>query len=55
MIARYRQLVPNPDVVELTDVGHYPQVEAPQQVLAAALEFWQLHKVIGAADEPKST
>lgn len=55
MVERYRQLVPNPDVIELSEVGHYPQVEAPQQVLAAALEFWQLHKVIGAADEPKST
>ncbi len=39
MVARYRCLVPNPDVVELRDVGHYPQVEAPEAVLAAALPF----------------
>lgn len=35
MVARYRELVPNPDVVELPGVGHYPQVEAPDRVLAA--------------------
>ena len=35
MVARYRELVPDPDVVLLPDVGHYPQVEAPEQVLAA--------------------
>jgi len=52
MLERYRQLVPNPDVVELIDVGHYPQVEAPQQVTAAALEFWQRHQIINAAGVP---
>jgi len=40
MVARYRELVPNPDVVELPTVGHYPQVEAPEAVLAAVLEFF---------------
>jgi len=40
IVARYRELVPKPDVVELADVGHYPQVEAPDRVLAAALEFF---------------
>jgi len=35
MADRYRQLVPRPDVVELAGVGHYPQVEAPEQVLQA--------------------
>jgi pimeloyl-ACP methyl ester carboxylesterase len=35
--ARYRELVPDPDVVALPDIGHYPQVEAPDAVLAAAL------------------
>jgi pimeloyl-ACP methyl ester carboxylesterase len=39
MVARYRELVPNPDVVSLPGIGHYPQVEAPQQVLQAFLEF----------------
>ncbi len=38
MVARYRELVPHPDVVELPRVGHYPQLEAPGDVLAAILE-----------------
>jgi pimeloyl-ACP methyl ester carboxylesterase len=40
MVARYRELVPNPDVVELPDIGHYPQLEAPDAVLAAILEHF---------------
>lgn len=39
MAARYRELVPKPDVVLLPTIGHYPQVEAPQAVLDAFLEF----------------
>jgi pimeloyl-ACP methyl ester carboxylesterase len=39
MVARYRELVPDPDVVLLPEVGHYPQVEAPAAVLAAYLNF----------------
>ncbi len=39
MADRYRQLVPRPDVVELPGVGHYPQIEAPDQVLRAYEEF----------------
>ena len=42
MVARYRELVPNPDVTELPRIGHYPQVEAPEAVLAAYLEFRKL-------------
>lgn len=38
MAARYRELVPSPDVVELPGVGHYPQLEAPAAVLDAVLE-----------------
>ena len=37
LVARYRELVPSPDVVELAGVGHYPQLEAPEPVLAAVL------------------
>jgi pimeloyl-ACP methyl ester carboxylesterase len=37
MAARYRELIPNPDVVELPGIGHYPQVEAPDSVVAAFL------------------
>lgn len=40
MAARYRALVPSPDVVELAGVGHYPQVEAPARVEAAVLDFF---------------
>ncbi len=40
MVARYRELVPKPDVVELPRVGHYPQVEAPDEVLASILAFF---------------
>ena len=39
MVARYRELIANADVVELKDVGHYPQVEAADDVARAALEF----------------
>ena len=37
MAQRYRQLVPNADVVELQDIGHYPQLEAPDAVLRSVL------------------
>ena len=40
MVARYRELVPSPNVVELVGVGHYPQVEAPDAVAKAALEHF---------------
>ncbi|MDP3856622.1 MAG: alpha/beta hydrolase [Stagnimonas sp.] len=39
MVARYRELIPNPDTVSLPGIGHYPQVEAPQAVLDAFLQF----------------
>ncbi|MCE9575588.1 MAG: alpha/beta hydrolase [Deltaproteobacteria bacterium] len=38
MLARYRELVRDPDIVELAGVGHYPQVEAPAEVTRATLE-----------------
>jgi pimeloyl-ACP methyl ester carboxylesterase len=37
---RYRALVPNPDVMLLEDVGHYPQLEAPERVADAAIAFF---------------
>jgi len=46
MVERYRQLVKQPDIVELKNIGHYPQVEAPNKVLAAALEFWKKHHIV---------
>lgn len=47
MVERYQQLVPDPDVVRLENVGHYPQVEAPEAVLAAILE--KIDRVEGRA------
>lgn len=39
MVQRYRELVPNADVCELPGIGHYPQIEAPDRVVDAYLEF----------------
>lgn len=39
MVARYRELVPNPDTVTLPGIGHYPQTEDPEGVLKAFLDF----------------
>ncbi len=39
MAARYREVVPRPDIVSLEGIGHYPMVEAPQAVLEALLAF----------------
>ena len=39
MVNRYKELVPSPNVTELHGIGHYPQVEAPQAVLEAYLQF----------------
>lgn len=40
MAERYRELVPGADVVLLDDVGHFPQIEDPQRVFAAAMAFF---------------
>ncbi|UVE16907.1 alpha/beta hydrolase [Pseudomonas sp. LS44] len=39
MVARYRELIADADTVLLDNIGHYPQVEAPQAVLKHYLEF----------------
>jgi len=39
MVARYRELVPHADTVLLANIGHYPQIEAPVQVLKHYLAF----------------
>lgn len=39
MAHRYRELVPDPDVSLLEDVGHYPQLEEPGRVLREYLGF----------------
>ena len=35
----YERLVPEPDVVYLDGIGHYPQVEAPESTLLAYWDF----------------
>ena len=47
MADRYPELIPNPDVVLLDSIGHYPQLEAPDQVLAAFPEFVEKVKTEG--------
>ncbi|CAD5107501.1 alpha/beta fold hydrolase [Zestomonas carbonaria] len=39
MVARYRELIEGADTVLLDDIGHYPQVEAPEAVLKHYLAF----------------
>jgi len=39
MVQRYRELIARPDITELPGIGHYPQIEAPRDVLAAYLDF----------------
>ena len=39
MAERYKELIPNPDVVELEEIGHFPLIEAPQVVLQYFLTF----------------
>jgi len=39
MVDRYREIIPNPDVIELKDIGHFPLIEAPDLVLKYYLEF----------------
>lgn len=41
MVARYRELIERPDTVLLNGIGHYPQTEAADLVLAHYLEFRQ--------------
>ena len=41
MLARYRELIPEPDSVLLDGIGHYPQTEAPGRVLEHYLAFRQ--------------
>ncbi len=39
MADRYQEIIPNPDVIELKDIGHFPLIEAPDLVLKHYLEF----------------
>jgi pimeloyl-ACP methyl ester carboxylesterase len=39
MANRYKEIIPNPDVIELKDIGHFPLIEAPKLVLKYYFEF----------------
>ena len=41
MVDRYKEIIPNPDVIELDGIGHFPLIEAPDLVLKHYLEFVQ--------------
>lgn len=38
-VQRWRELLPDQPVIELDGIGHYPQLEAPDRVLAAFRDF----------------
>lgn len=39
MADRYKEIIPNPDVIELADIGHFPLIEAPDSILKFYFEF----------------
>lgn len=39
LVEGYKQMVTNPNIVELPGIGHYPQIESPEKVLNAILEW----------------
>jgi pimeloyl-ACP methyl ester carboxylesterase len=46
MVKRYQELIPNPDIKLLSDdIGHWPQIEAPEEVLKA---FYSFHAELNA-------
>jgi pimeloyl-ACP methyl ester carboxylesterase len=51
LVARYRELVPNADVVELPHAGHYPQLEDPDAVLRAFFMFHDAHRAPAQAHD----
>ena len=41
MAEHYKNVIPNPDVILLTNIGHYPQIESPEAVLEHFFAFAQ--------------
>ena len=39
MVARYKQLIPNADVIEFDQIGHYPQIESAEAVVNSIASF----------------
>ena len=50
MVTRYRELIANPDTVLLEGIGHYPQTEAPAEVLAHYVQFRRRLEAKGCND-----
>lgn len=48
---RWRELFGSDDLFELPAIGHYPQLEAPDAVLDAAMTFWTRHRLLGPVAE----
>ncbi len=46
IVDRFDQLIKDADTVELQQIGHYPQIEAPEKVLQHAVSFWKKHHII---------
>jgi pimeloyl-ACP methyl ester carboxylesterase len=38
-VRRYRELIRNPDVISLRNIGHYPHFESPWDVFSAYRDF----------------
>jgi pimeloyl-ACP methyl ester carboxylesterase len=47
LVARWRELGIRGGVTALPGIGHYPQLEAPDAVLAASLAFWRQAGITG--------
>jgi pimeloyl-ACP methyl ester carboxylesterase len=43
LVARFREIMPQTDIVELPGIGHYPHFECPKEVLKLYLEFRQMN------------
>jgi len=39
LVKQYKEIIPNPDVIELKGIGHFPLIEAPELVLVHYLKF----------------
>jgi pimeloyl-ACP methyl ester carboxylesterase len=44
MVRAFRQHRPDADVVSLEGIGHWPQIQAPEQVAQAMLAFLAQHE-----------
>lgn len=44
MVDRYQEIIPNPDVIELHGIGHFPLMETPDLVLKHYFEFVRASK-----------